>query len=178
MNLKTRYNKEIKDQLMSKFSYKSTMEIPKLEKVVINMGLKDAVTNSKVVEEVSKELALLSGQKPLTTKAKKSIASFKLREGMPLGVKVDLRGEKMYEFVEKLITIALPRVRDFKGVSKTSFDGKGNYSLGIKEHIIFPEIEIDKVKKIRGMDIIIVTTAKSDDEARELLKCMGMPFKK
>lgn len=175
---KEKYKEEITPSLMSKFNYSSIMEVPKIEKIVINMGVGDAVQNPKVLDSAVEELAAISGQKPLITKAKKSIAGFKLREGMPIGVKVTLRGERMYDFLDKLITVSLPRVRDFRGVSKKAFDGRGNYTLGIKEQLIFPEIDYDKVNKVRGMDIVIVTTAKTDEEARELLLQFGMPFQK
>jgi large subunit ribosomal protein L5 len=154
------------------------MQVPKIEKIVINMGVGDAVQNPKALDSAVEELALISGQKPVVTRAKKSIAGFRLREGMPIGAKVTLRGERMYEFLDKLISVSLPRVRDFRGVSKKSFDGRGNYTLGIKEQLIFPEIDYDKVNKVRGMDIVIVTTAKTDEEARELLTLLGMPFQK
>jgi large subunit ribosomal protein L5 len=163
---------------MKKFEYKSTMQIPKIEKVVINIGLGEAKDNAKVIDSAAADLALITGQKPVVTKAKKSVANFKIRQGMNLGVKVTLRGEKMYEFIEKLFNIALPRVRDFRGINPNAFDGRGNYSLGIKEQLIFPEIDYDKIDKIRGMDIIFVTTAKTDEEGRELLKLMGAPFTK
>ena len=163
---------------MSKFEYKSVMQLPKVEKIVINMGVGDAVQNSKALDAAVEELTIITGQKPVVTKAKKSIAGFRLREGMPIGAKVTLRGERMYEFLDKLISIALPRVRDFRGVSKKAFDGRGNYTLGVKEQLIFPEIDYDKVSKVRGMDIVIVTTANSDEEARELLTQFGMPFQK
>lgn len=176
--LKERYNNEIKNELMSKFSYSSIMQVPKIEKVVVNIGVGDAVSNSKLLEESVAELELITGQKPVVTKAKNSIAGFKLREGVAIGCKVTLRGEKMYNFLDKLISISLPRVRDFRGVSADSFDGRGNYTLGIKEQLIFPEINYDKVNKTRGMDISIVTSANTDEEARELLKLLGMPFKK
>jgi large subunit ribosomal protein L5 len=172
-----KYNTVVAPELQKKFNYSSPMETPKVVKIVINMGLGDAVANSKVLDEAVEELTLIAGQKPVVTKAKKSIASFKLREGMPIGAKVTLRGEKMYEFFDKLVTIALPRVRDFRGISADAFDGRGNYTLGVKEQLIFPEINFDKVKKIRGMDIVIVTTAKTDEEGRTLLGLMGMPFK-
>ena len=172
-----KYNTVVAPELQKKFNYTSSMETPKIVKIVINMGLGDAVANSKVLDEAVEELTLIAGQKPVVTKAKKSIASFKLREGMPIGAKVTLRGEKMYEFFDKLVTIALPRVRDFRGISADAFDGRGNYTLGVKEQLIFPEINFDKVKKIRGMDIVIVTTAKTDEEGRTLLGLMGMPFK-
>lgn len=154
------------------------MQIPKVEKIVLNMGVGDAVANAKVLDDAVEELTLITGQKPVVTKAKKSIANFKLREGMPIGCKVTLRGERMYQFLDKLVSIALPRVRDFHGVSGNAFDGRGNYTLGVKEQLIFPEINFDKVKKIRGMDIVIVTTAKTDEEGRTLLQLMGMPFRK
>jgi large subunit ribosomal protein L5 len=176
--LKEKFNKEISPALVSKFNYKSVMEVPKLEKIVINMGVGDAVANAKSLDNAVEELALLSGQKPIITKAKKSIAGFRLREGMPIGAKVTLRGERMYQFLDKLISVSLPRVRDFRGISKKSFDGRGNYTLGVKEQLIFPEIDYDKVSKVRGMDIVIVTTAKTDEEARELLTSFGMPFQK
>jgi large subunit ribosomal protein L5 len=163
---------------MKAFSYDSVMEVPKVEKIVVNMGVGDAVFNSKALEDAVEELQALTGQKPVVTKAKKSISNFKLREGMPIGAKVTLRGDKMYYFLEKLIAIALPRVRDFRGISKDAFDGRGNYTVGVKEQIIFPEVNLDKVKKIRGMDIVIVTTAKTDQEGRALLEAFGMPFKK
>lgn len=176
--LKEKFNKEISPALMSKFNYKSVMEVPKLEKIVINMGVGDAVANAKALDNAVEELALISGQKPVITKAKKSIAGFRLREGMPIGAKVTLRGERMYEFLDKLISVSLPRVRDFRGISKKSFDGRGNYTMGVKEQLIFPEIDYDKVSKVRGMDIVIVTTANTDEEARELLTSFGMPFQK
>ncbi|MCP8631418.1 50S ribosomal protein L5, partial [Acinetobacter baumannii] len=158
--------------------YSSVMEVPKIDKIVVNMGVGDAVQNSKVLDNAVEELELITGQKPLVTKAKKSIATFRLREGMPIGAKVTLRGERMYEFLDKLISVSLPRVRDFQGVSKKAFDGRGNYTLGVKEQLIFPEIDYDKVSKVRGMDIVIVTTANTDEEARELLANFGMPFRK
>lgn len=176
--LKEKFNKEISPALVSKFNYKSVMEVPKLEKIVINMGVGDAVANAKALDNAVEELAQISGQKPVITRAKKSIAGFRLREGMPIGAKVTLRGERMYEFLDKLISVSLPRVRDFRGISKKSFDGRGNYTLGVKEQLIFPEIDYDKVSKVRGMDIVIVTTANSDEEARELLTSFGMPFQK
>ncbi|HBD74531.1 MAG TPA: 50S ribosomal protein L5 [Acholeplasmataceae bacterium] len=176
--IKQRYLDNIKPELMKAFSYDSVMEVPKVEKIVVNMGVGDAVFNSKVLEDAVEELQALTGQKPVVTKAKKSISNFKLREGMPIGAKVTLRGDKMYYFLEKLIAIALPRVRDFRGISKDAFDGRGNYTVGVKEQIIFPEVNLDKVKKIRGMDIVIVTTARSDQEGRALLEAFGMPFKK
>jgi len=174
--LKEKFTNEVASALMQKFGYKSVMEIPKVEKIIINMGVGEAVGNPKALDAAVSDLALIAGQKPVITRARKSISSFKIREGMPIGTKVTLRGERMYEFLDKLINIALPRVRDFRGISPKSFDGRGNYSLGVKEQLIFPEIDYDKVDKIRGMDIIIVTTAKSDEEARELLRLMGMPF--
>lgn len=176
--LKERYTNEIVKSLMQKFNYRSVMEVPKIEKIVVNMGVGDAVGNSKALDSAVEELALITGQKPLVTRAKKSIAGFKLREGMPIGAKVTLRGERMYDFLDKLISVSLPRVRDFRGVSKNAFDGRGNYTLGIKEQLIFPEIDYDKVNKVRGMDVVIVTTAKTDEEARELLTELGMPFRK
>ena len=172
------YNSEIKKALMEKYHYSSVMQVPHLEKIVINVGVGEALTNNKAIEEVVNELGLITGQHPVTTKAKKSIANFKLREGQAIGVKVTLRDIRMYEFFDKLVSIALPRVRDFRGVSKNSFDGHGNYTLGIKEQLIFPEIDYDKVSKIRGMDIVIVTSAESDDEAFSLLDALGMPFHK
>ena len=174
--LQEKYVKAIRPELIKKHSYKSTMECPKVVKVVINMGVGEAVSEPKNLEEAVAELTQLSGQKPVITKAKKSIANFKLREGTPIGCKVTLRGERMYEFLDKLINISLPRVRDFRGVSNTSFDGRGNYTLGIREQVIFPEIQYDKVSKVRGMDIVIVTTAKTNEDAKELLTLMGMPF--
>ena len=176
--LKEHYLNEVKGHLMEKYKYTSTMECPKLEKIVINLGVGDAVAEPKNLEEAVNELTALAGQKPVITKAKKSIANFKLREGMEIGCKVTLRGEKMYEFLDKLVSIALPRVRDFRGVSATAFDGRGNYTLGVKEQIIFPEIQYDKVNKVRGMDIVIVTSAKTNEEAHELLAQLGMPFVK
>ncbi|BDG45559.1 MULTISPECIES: 50S ribosomal protein L5 [Parageobacillus] len=176
--LKEKYLKEVTPALMSKFNYKSIMQVPKIEKIVINMGVGDAVQNPKALDSAVEELTLIAGQKPVVTRAKKSIAGFRLRAGMPIGAKVTLRGERMYEFLDKLISVSLPRVRDFRGVSKKSFDGRGNYTLGIKEQLIFPEIDYDKVNKVRGMDIVIVTTAKTDEEARELLALLGMPFQK
>jgi len=174
--LQEKYTKEIAPALMTKFGYKSPMQIPKLEKIVINIGLGDAKDNPKVIEAACNDLALITGQKAVITKARKSVANFKLREGMNIGCKVTLRADKMYEFLDKLLNVALPRVRDFRGISANSFDGRGNYALGIKEQLIFPEIDYDKIDKIRGMDIIIVTTAKTDEEARELLDLMGAPF--
>jgi large subunit ribosomal protein L5 len=176
--LKEKFVNEISPALVSKFNYKSVMQVPKIEKIVINMGVGDAVSNAKALDVAVEELALLSGQKPIVTRAKKSIAGFRLREGMPIGAKVTLRGERMYEFLDKLVSISLPRVRDFRGISKKSFDGRGNYTLGVKEQLIFPEIDYDKVSKVRGMDIVIVTTANTDEEARELLTQFGMPFQK
>lgn len=176
MRLEERYTKEIKDAMMKKFGYKSVMQIPKLDKVVVNMGVGEARENSKAVENAANDLALITGQKPLITKAKKSVATFKVREGMSIGCKVTLRGSKMYEFVDRLFNAALPRVRDFRGINPNSFDGRGNYSMGVKEQLIFPEIDYDKIDKIRGMDIIFVTTANTDEEARELLTLMGAPF--
>ncbi len=176
--LKERYESEIVKSLMTKFNYSSVMEVPAVEKIVINIGVGDAVSNSKLLDEAVEELAIISGQKPVVTKAKKSIAGFKLREGMPIGCKVTLRGERMYEFLDKLVSISLPRVRDFRGVPKNSFDGRGNYTLGVKEQLIFPEINFDKVNKLRGMDIVFVTTATTDEEGRELLAALGMPFQK
>lgn len=176
--LKEKYVKEITPALMSKFNYTSVMQVPKFDKIVINVGLGDAVQNSKALDATVEELALITGQKPIVTRAKKSIAGFRLREGMPIGAKVTLRGERMYQFLDKLISVSLPRVRDFRGVSKKSFDGRGNYTLGVKEQLIFPEIDYDKVNKVRGMDIVIVTTAKTDEESRELLALAGMPFQK
>ncbi|MCQ1353583.1 50S ribosomal protein L5 [Staphylococcus aureus] len=176
--LKEKFNTEVIENLMKKFNYSSVMEVPKIDKIVVNMGVGDAVQNSKVLDNAVEELELITGQKPLVTKAKKSIATFRLREGMPIGAKVTLRGERMYEFLDKLISVSLPRVRDFQGVSKKAFDGRGNYTLGVKEQLIFPEIDYDKVSKVRGMDIVIVTTANTDEEARELLANFGMPFRK
>ncbi|WP_066301493.1 50S ribosomal protein L5 [Bacillus sp. FJAT-29937] len=176
--LKEKYKKEITPALMSKFNYKSIMQVPAIDKIVINMGVGDAVQNAKALDNAVEELALLAGQKPVVTRAKNSIAGFRLREGMPIGAKVTLRGERMYEFFDKLVSVSLPRVRDFRGISKKSFDGRGNYTLGVKEQLIFPEIDYDKVNKVRGMDIVIVTTANTDEEARELLTQFGMPFQK
>ncbi|MCI5583134.1 MAG: 50S ribosomal protein L5 [Anaeroplasma sp.] len=176
--LQEKYNTSVKTELVNKFGYKSSMQIPKIEKIVINMGCGDAVANSKVLDDAVEELTIITGQKPVVTKAKKSIANFKLREGMPIGCKVTLRGERMYEFLDKLVSIALPRVRDFHGVNGNAFDGRGNYTLGVKEQLIFPEINFDQVKKVRGMDIVIVTTANTDEEGRTLLTLMGMPFRK
>ena len=175
--LKEQYEKEVVPALMKKFNYKSVMEVPKLDKIVINIGLGDVKENPKDLENAMSELAQITGQKPIVTKSKKAIAAFKLRAGVPIGCKVTLRKGKMYDFANKLFNVALPRVRDFRGVSTNSFDGRGNYSMGVKEQLIFPEIEYEKVDKVRGMDIIFVTTAKSDEEAKELLKLLGMPFK-
>ena len=175
--LKEQYEKQVVPALTKKFEYKSTMQVPKLDKIVINIGLGDTRENPKALENAMKELAQITGQKPIVTKAKKSIAAFKIREGQDLGCKVTLRKDKMYDFAYKLFNVALPRVRDFRGVSTDSFDGRGNYSMGLKEQLIFPEIEYDKVDKLRGMDIIFVTTAETDEEARELLRLLGMPFK-
>ena len=175
-NLKKLYQDEVAPALMQKFGYKSTMQIPKIDKVVVNVGCGEARENSKVLENVVGDLSQITGQKPVITRARKSIANFKLREGMPIGVKVTLRGERMYEFLDRFFNLALPRVRDFRGINANSFDGRGNYAMGIKEQLIFPEIEYDKIDKVRGMDIIMVTTANTDEEARELLKLMGAPF--
>lgn len=176
--LKEQYQNEIVDAMIKKFGYKNVMEVPKLSKIVINMGVGEAKENAKILETAMKDMEIIAGQKPVTTKAKNSVANFKIREGMPIGCKVTLRGEKMYEFVDRLVNLALPRVRDFRGVNPNAFDGRGNYALGIKEQLIFPEIEYDKVDKVRGMDIIFVTTAKTDEEARELLTQFNMPFAK
>ena len=176
--LRDLYSNEIKDAMVKKFGYKNVMQIPKLDKIVINMGVGEAKENAKVLDTAIKDLETITGQKAVVTRAKKSVANFKLREGMPIGCKVTLRGEKMYEFTDRLVNLALPRVRDFRGVNPDAFDGRGNYALGIKEQLIFPEIEYDKVDKVRGMDIIFVTTAETDEEARELLTLFGMPFKK
>ncbi|CBH22306.1 50S ribosomal subunit protein L5 [Acetoanaerobium sticklandii] len=176
--LKVKYDQEIIKALMEKFNYSNVMEVPKLEKVIINMGVGEAKDNAKILDVAIAELEKIAGQKAVTTKSRKSVANFKIREGMPIGAKVTLRGDNMYYFVDKLVNISLPRVRDFRGVSKDAFDGRGNYALGIKEQLIFPEIEYDKVDKVRGMDIIFVTTAKTDEEARELLRLIGMPFAK
>lgn len=176
--LKETYQSEIVDAMMKKFGYKNVMQVPKLEKVVINMGVGEAKENAKILDAAVSDLETITGQKAVITKAKKSVANFKIREGMPIGCKVTLRGEKMYEFVDRLINLALPRVRDFRGVNPNAFDGRGNYALGIKEQLIFPEIEYDKIDKIRGMDVIFVTTAKTDEEARELLAQFNMPFTK
>ncbi|KEO81747.1 50S ribosomal protein L5 [Tumebacillus flagellatus] len=171
------YKNEVVPSLMNKFEYKSVMQVPKLEKIVINMGLGEAVANAKVLDSAVEDLQLISGQKPVITKAKKSIAGFKIREGMPIGAKVTLRGDRMYHFLDKLFNVALPRVRDFRGISPKAFDGRGNYTLGLKEQLIFPEVEYDKIDKVRGMDIVFVTTAQSDEEAREFLRLMGAPFR-
>ena len=176
--LKETYQNEIVDAMIKKFGYKNIMEVPKLDKVVVNMGIGEAKENAKVLDAAVKELETITGQKVVTTKAKKSVANFKIRAGMPIGCKVTLRGDKMYDFVDRLINLSLPRVRDFRGVSADSFDGRGNYALGIKEQLIFPEIEYDKIDKVRGMDIIFVTTANTDEEARELLTQFNMPFAK
>lgn len=176
--LKDLYEKELVPALMDKFQYKNIMEVPKLEKVVINMGVGDAKENPKFLESAVNDLSIITGQKPVVTQAKKSVSNFKLREGMKIGTKVTLRGDRMYEFVDRLLNVALPRVRDFRGVSDKSFDGRGNYSLGIREQLIFPEINYDKVEKVRGMDIVFVTTAKTDEESREFLRLLGMPFAK
>ncbi|GAA3719837.1 50S ribosomal protein L5 [Salinicoccus jeotgali] len=178
IRLKERYNDQIKNELVNKFNYTSVMQAPRIEKIVVNMGVGDAVQNAKVLDTAVEELTAITGQKPVITKAKKSIATFRLREGMPIGAKVTLRGERMYDFLDKLISVSLPRVRDFRGISKKAFDGRGNYTLGIKEQLIFPEIDYDKVSKVRGMDIVVVTTANTDEEARELLTQFGMPFQK
>ena len=176
--LRETYDKEIVEAMTKKFGYKNVMEVPKLEKIVVNMGVGEAKENQKILESACKDMEEITGQKAVITKARNSVANFKIREGMGIGCKTTLRGEKMYEFADRLINLALPRVRDFRGVNPDSFDGRGNYALGIKEQIIFPEIEYDKVDKVRGMDIIFVTTAKTDEEARELLRCFGMPFAK
>ena len=175
-NLKKLYQDEVAPALMQKFGYKSTMQIPRLEKIVINVGCSEARENAKVLDAVVRDLTTITGQKAVVTKAKKSVANFKLREGMPIGAKVTLRGDKMWEFLDRLFNVALPRVRDFRGISADAFDGRGNYALGIKEQLIFPEIEYDKIDKIRGMDIVMCTTANTDEEARELLKLVGAPF--
>lgn len=176
--LKDLYKNEIVDAMMKKFGYKNVMQVPKLDKIVINMGVGEAKDNAKALESAVRDMEIIAGQKAIVTKAKKAVANFKIREGMPIGCKVTLRGERMYEFLDRLVNLALPRVRDFRGVSANSFDGRGNYALGIKEQIIFPEIEYDKIDKVRGMDVIIVTTAKTDEEARELLTQFNMPFAK
>ena len=175
--LKDRYQKEIAPALQQKFAYTNVMQIPKIDKIVINMGVGEAVQNSKAIDSAVGDLMKITGQKPIVTRAKKSIAAFKLREGMPIGCKVTLRGSRMYEFIDRLLNVALPRVRDFRGVSAKAFDGRGNYTLGIKEQLIFPEMEYDKIDKLRGMDVVFVTTAKTDEEARELLRGFGMPYR-
>ena len=175
-NLKAKYQAEVAPALMQKFGYKSTMQIPRLEKIVVNVGCSEARENAKVLDAVVNDLTTITGQKAIITKAKKSVANFKLREGMPIGAKVTLRGDKMWEFLDRLFNVALPRVRDFRGISADAFDGRGNYALGVKEQLIFPEIEYDKIDKIRGMDIVVCTTAQTDEEARELLKQIGAPF--
>lgn len=172
------YSKEIAPAMQKKFGYKNVMQIPKLEKIVVNMGVGEAKENSKILEAAARDMEIITGQKPVLTKAKKSVANFKIREGMAIGCKVTLRGDKMYEFADRLINLALPRVRDFRGVNANAFDGRGNYALGIREQLIFPEIEYDKIDKVRGMDVIIVTTAKTDEEARELLRLFNMPYEK
>ena len=176
--LQEKYNNQVAPAMMGKFGYKNIMEIPKLDKIVINMGVGNAKENPKGLEKAIEEMEIISGQKPVTTRARKSVANFKLREGMPIGAKVTLRSDKMYYFLDKLVSVTLPRVRDFRGVNPNAFDGRGNYALGVKEQIIFPEIEYDKIDQVRGMDVIFVTTAKTDEEARELLKLLGMPFSK
>lgn len=176
--LEERYKQEIVPQMMEKFHYSSVMEVPKIEKVVVNVGVGDAVQNPKALDAAVEELTEISGQKPVVTKAKKSIAGFKLRQGMPIGTKVTIRGNRLYDFLDKLISVSLPRVRDFRGISDKAFDGRGNYTLGIREQLIFPEIDYDKVNKVRGMDVVIVTTAGTDEEARDLLDRFGMPFRK
>ena len=176
--LKDLYKDEIVNAMIKKFGYKNIMEVPKLDKIVINMGVGEAKENAKVLDSAVKDLETITGQKVVLTRAKNSVANFKIREGMPIGCKTTLRGEKMYDFMDRLVNLALPRVRDFRGVSADSFDGRGNYALGVKEQLIFPEIEYDKVEKVRGMDVIVVTTAKTDEEARELLRLFGMPFAK
>jgi large subunit ribosomal protein L5 len=176
--IKDKYENVVKPELIKAFNYTTVMQVPKIEKIVVNMGVGDAVFNAKVLDDAVEELRTITGQKPLVTKAKASISNFKLREGMPIGAKVTLRGDRMWYFLDKLISLALPRVRDFRGISQNAFDGRGNYTVGIKEQIIFPEISLDKVKKVRGMDIVIVTTAKTDQEGRALLSLLGMPFKK
>ena len=176
--LQEKYNNQLAPAMMEKFGYKNIMEIPKLDKIVINMGVGNAKENPKGLEKAVEEMEMISGQKPVITRARKSVANFKLREGMPIGAKVTLRSDKMYYFLDKLVSVTLPRVRDFRGVNPNAFDGRGNYALGVKEQIIFPEIEYDKIDQVRGMDVIFVTTAKTDEEARELLKLLGMPFSK
>jgi large subunit ribosomal protein L5 len=175
--LQEKYDKEVRPALTEKFGYKNVMELPKVEKIIINMGVGEAVGNPKALDSAVADLTIIAGQKPILTRAKKSLAAWKLREGMPIGCKVTLRGTRMYQFLDKFMNIALPRVRDFRGVSDKAFDGRGNYAVGLKEQLIFPEIEYDKIDKIRGMNIVIVTTAKTDEEARELLRLMGMPFR-
>lgn len=175
--LEEQFKKEVVPALMQKFNYKNIMQVPKVEKVVINVGLGEAIQNPKALDATVEDIQQITGQKPVVTRAKKSIAGFKLREGMPIGVKVTLRGERMYHFIDKLFNVALPRVRDFRGVSPKAFDGRGNYTLGLKEQLIFPEIDYDKIDKVRGMDVVFVTTAKTDEEARELLAQLGMPFR-
>ena len=177
-NVKTMYKEEVAPALMQKFSYKSTMQVPRIDKVVINVGCGEARDNAKVLEAVVRDLGIITGQKAMVTRAKKSVANFKLREDMPIGAKVTLRGDKMWEFLDRLFNVALPRVRDFRGINPNAFDGRGNYALGVKEQLIFPEIEYDKIDKIRGMDIVICTTANTDEEARELLALVGAPFQK
>jgi len=177
VGLRERYQKEVIPAMVQKFGYKNIMEVPRLEKVVINMGVGEAIQNPKLLDAAVNDLTMITGQKPVITRAKKSIANFKLRAGMPIGCKVTLRGQRMYDFLEKLFNVALPRVRDFRGVSPRSFDGRGNYSLGVREQLIFPEIDYDQVEKIQGMDIVIVTTAKTDEEAREFLRLLGIPFR-
>ena len=174
--LKDLYNTEIREQMIKKFGYTNVMQVPKLDKIVVNMGVGEARENEKLLEAAAKDMEIITGQKPVLTRAKKSIANFKIREGMPIGCKVTLRGDRMYEFLDRLVNLALPRVRDFRGVNPNSFDGRGNYAMGIKEQLIFPEIEYDKIDKVRGMDIIFTTTAKTDEEARELLRLFNMPF--
>lgn len=178
MKLKEQYKTEVVGTLVKQFNYTSVMQVPKLEKIVVNMGVGEAINNAKAIDDAVADMEVITGQKPVVTKAKKSIANFKLREGMPIGVKVTLRGEKMHDFLEKLIKVALPRVRDFRGINGGSFDGRGNYTMGVKEQLIFPEIDYDKINKVRGMDITIVTTAQTDEEGYALLKELGMPFKK
>lgn len=178
MNLKEQYKTEVVESLVKKFNYTSIMQAPRLEKIVVNMGVGEAINNTKILEDAVEDLTIITGQKPVITKAKKSIANFKLRDGMPIGTKVTLRGEKMYDFLEKLIKVALPRVRDFRGINGGSFDGRGNFTMGVKEQLIFPEIDYDKINKVRGMDITIVTTAQTDEEGYALLQELGMPFKK
>ena len=176
LNMKEKYSKEIAPALMKKFNYKSPMQIPKVEKVIVNMGVGEAKENTKALDAAANDLSIISGQKPVITKAKKSVANFKVREGMSIGCKVTLRGDRMHQFVDRLFNVALPRVRDFRGINPNAFDGRGNYSLGIREQLIFPEIDYDKIDKVRGMDVVFVTTAKTDEEARELLALMGAPF--